>query len=72
MNPTETSVSLKKWHQGDMASLETLLKRHLSWIQNRVRQRIGTKLRHQLESCDIVQDAALQFLQYGPRFLLSD
>jgi RNA polymerase sigma factor (sigma-70 family) len=70
--PTDTLQKLEQWHRGEKAGLDTLLKRNLDWIQARVRQRLGTKLRQRLESCDIVQDAALQFMQYGPRFLVSD
>lgn len=69
---TETSFNLKQWHQGKEESLNTLLKRNITWIQARVRQRLSTKLRLKVESIDIVQDAAIQFLRYGPRFLISD
>jgi len=72
MTSTETSVSLQKWHQGDRDGLTALLDRHLSWIHARVRRRLGSRLRRMVESTDIVQDAAVEFLRYGPRFLLSD
>jgi RNA polymerase sigma-70 factor (ECF subfamily) len=72
IEPTDTRHNLKKWHEGDKAGLGALLERNISWIQARVRKRLGAKLRQRLESCDVVQDAALQFLQYGPRFLISD
>jgi RNA polymerase sigma factor (sigma-70 family) len=71
-DPSDTKSHLKAWHRGEEASLRSLLSRNLDWIHERVRQRLGDGLRQRLESCDIVQDAALQFLQYGPRFLLSD
>lgn len=71
-NHTETLQHLQKWHQGERDGLNALLNRHLSWIRDRVRKRLGNKLRQRVESCDIVQDAVLQFLQYGPRFLVSD
>jgi RNA polymerase sigma-70 factor (ECF subfamily) len=70
--PTDTADLLKSWHHGKEASLRDLLSRNLEWIYERVRQRLGDRLRLRLESCDIVQDAAVQFLQYGPRILVSD
>jgi RNA polymerase sigma-70 factor (ECF subfamily) len=60
------------WHKGDRISLDSLLKKHLGWIEVRVRQRLGPKLRRVVETSDVVQDVAMEFLQYGPRFFLSD
>lgn len=71
-DPSGTTDHLREWHRGKRADLDKLLNRHLDWIHERVRKRLGTQLRQRLESCDIVQDAAYQFLQYGPRFVLSD
>ncbi len=68
---SETALNLKKWNGGDLSGLEALLERHLPWIQDHVRNRLGPKLRKKTESCDIVQDAIIQFLKYGPRIQLS-
>jgi RNA polymerase sigma-70 factor (ECF subfamily) len=68
---TETYNNLLRWHKGDEAALDALLGCHLSWIKTHVRQRLGKGLRRRVESSDIVQDAILQFLRYGPRILLS-
>jgi RNA polymerase sigma-70 factor (ECF subfamily) len=72
MEETETSIFLKQWNQGDRNALEDLLERHLSWIRARVRKRLGPFLRKKGESCDYVQEAVVQFLQYGPRIAISD
>ena len=75
MNPqkTETAHFLKQWHEGDSDGLNALLERHLPWIREHVHQRIGPLLRKMGDTCDYVQDAMVQFLQYGPRFtVLSD
>lgn len=69
---TETSYHLQKWHRGDRESLDALLKQHIPWIQAHVHKRLGPKLRRMMETTDIVQEAAIQFLQYGPRFHVSD
>jgi RNA polymerase sigma-70 factor (ECF subfamily) len=69
---TETSISLKQWHQGNRKALEILLEQHLSWIRARVRKRLGPFLRKKGDSCDYVQEAVVQFLQYGPRIAVSD
>lgn len=72
MVDTETSISLKRWHQGDREALQALLERHLSWIRARIRKRLGPFLRKKGDSCDYVQEAVVQFLQYGPRIAISD
>jgi RNA polymerase sigma-70 factor (ECF subfamily) len=69
-NPT--SQFLQDWHQGDPKGLESLLERHLPWIQSFVHKRLSDLLRRKAETGDIVQDAVVQFLRYGPRFHLSD
>jgi len=69
---TMTSRCLERWNQGKSSGLTDLLERHLPWIRSRVRKRIGPRLRRMVESSDIVQDAAMQFFQYAPRFSMSD
>jgi RNA polymerase sigma-70 factor (ECF subfamily) len=69
-NPT--SRFLQDWHHGDPQGLESLLERHLSWIQSFVHHKLSDLLRRKAETGDIVQDAVVQFLRYGPRFHLSD
>jgi len=69
---TQTSVDLTRWHEGDEEALNSLLERHLAWITRKVRARIGRKLRAKTESGDIVQDALVRFLRYGPPFIVSD
>ena len=47
------------------------MERHLPWIQKQVRLRLGSKLRAKGETCDYVQDAVIQFLEYSPRFIVT-
>jgi RNA polymerase sigma factor (sigma-70 family) len=69
---TETTISLQRWHEGNQEGLNSLIERHLPWIHDQVRARMGPTLRKKAETCDYVQDAMIQFLQYGPRFVLSN
>lgn len=69
---TETAKSLKLWHEGDRKGLEILIKRHLPWIRNQVHRRVGPLLRKRGETGDYVQEAMVQVLQYGPRFVISE
>lgn len=62
---------LENWHRGDSKALEALLERNLTWIRARVRSRLGPLLRAKEESSDVVQDVVVEFLRYGPRFLLA-
>lgn len=63
-----TPELLDRWHGGDDAALEELLALHGTWIHHRVRRRLGAALRKKVESVDIVQDALVELLKYGPRF----
>jgi RNA polymerase sigma-70 factor (ECF subfamily) len=71
-SPSETRDLLQRWRQGDRGALDTLLERDLPWIQAHVRRQLGPALRSRLESGDIVQEAVIEFLKYGPAFVLSD
>lgn len=68
---TPSSIFIQQWHDGDRQALEKVLKRHLPWIQSYVHRKISSLLRSKTETGDIVQDAVVQFLKYGPRFHLS-
>lgn len=72
MDENGTSISLQQWHKGDQNALDALIERHLSWIRGRVQRRLGSKLREKGDISDYVQDAVVEFLQYGPRFTISN
>jgi len=65
---TETTQLLDRWHKGDREALESLVERHLPWIKEQVGRRLGGLLRQAANPSDYVQDAMVQFLEYGPRF----
>ena len=66
-----TAEDLRRWNAGDAEGLKSLLENHLPWIEKYVRKRLGARLRQKAETQDIVQDAMLQFLRYGPRIDLA-
>lgn len=70
--PLETTDLLQRWHAGDARALEELLRRDLPWIEAFVRRRLGPLLRAKAETVDYVQDAVIEVLRYGPRFVCSD
>lgn len=72
MDHSETSLNLQRFHQGEKEGLEALLQRHLPWILEKVRKNLSPLLRRQGDSEDYAQDVVVQFLQYAPRFILSD
>src|SRR5262245_11241046 len=74
MNPEEspTTVLLRRWHAGDEDAVRELLERHLPWIRAHVQRRLGPALRRAGETGDYVQEALLEFLRYGPRFVVSE
>ena len=66
---SETMQLLVAWHGGDRSALETLIERDLDWITQHVRRRLGPLLRARGDTQDYVQDAMIEVLQYGPRFV---
>lgn len=70
--PMETVTLLRRWHAGDQQALAALLERHLAWIHEHVRMRLGPALRQKAESMDLVQDALVDVLRWGPKFTISD
>ncbi len=68
----ETAELLRRWHDGDGEALEQLIQRDLPWIREHVKKRLGPLLRGKAETQDYVQDALVEFLRYGPRFLTED
>jgi RNA polymerase sigma factor (sigma-70 family) len=69
---SQTWLFLQQWNQGDQEGLNALVERHIPWIRAHVSRRLGPLLRKKGDTCDYVQDAMIQFLQYGPRIHLSD
>jgi RNA polymerase sigma-70 factor (ECF subfamily) len=69
---SEITRLLRRWHDGDEAALEAIVRAHLPWIARVVHSRLGEKLRAKTDTQDIVQEALVAFLRYGPRFLIRD
>ncbi len=69
---SETARLLVRWRQGDRKALEQILARDLPWIEALVRRRLGPQLRAREETVDLVQDAMVQVLRSGPRFVVED
>lgn len=63
---------LQRWHAGDQEALAALLAAHLPWLHEQVRNRMGPAMRAQIESDDLVQQAFVDFLRSGPKFLVRD
>ncbi len=68
----QTLELLRRWNSGEQAALDALLERHLEWITDYVHGRLGARLRGRAETMDFVQASMLDFLRYGPRFMVSD
>ncbi|MFH0947091.1 MAG: sigma-70 family RNA polymerase sigma factor [Planctomycetota bacterium] len=66
-----TAYLLREWQEGDDESLGTLLERHLPWLRRYVRRQMKPSLRVRADTADLVQDAVLELLRYGPRFRIS-
>jgi RNA polymerase sigma-70 factor (ECF subfamily) len=64
---SRTTELLLRWNEGDAGALQSLLEKHMEWIRATVTRQLGPELRSKLETGDLVQEAMLDFLQYGPR-----
>jgi RNA polymerase sigma-70 factor, ECF subfamily len=71
MFKSDTSILLKKWHEGDSGSLDTLLEQHLPWIREQVRRHMTSLLKSKGETLDYAQDVVIQFLRFAPRFRMA-
>lgn len=60
------------WQDGQVQDLEELLKKHLSWVQRYVHNRLGDFRRSKVDTGDVVQEAMIQFLRHGPRIQLKN
>ena len=63
---------LRRWNAGDREALAGLLDRHLEWVRQHVQKRLGPQLRGKAETLDYVQEAVVDFMEYGPRFELAN
>jgi len=62
---------LPNWRERSPENVEDILQRHLPWVQAYVHRRLGNFRRSKADTGDIVQDAMVQFLKYGPRIRLA-
>src|SRR5262245_63953732 len=65
----ETTQLLHRWRDGDESALGEIVQRHLPWVRQHVREHLSGDLRAKLATEDVVQDAMLDFLRNGPRFV---
>jgi RNA polymerase sigma-70 factor (ECF subfamily) len=63
---------LQRWHRGDERALEELIARDLPWLRNEAMRRMGSELRQRQEADDVVQQALVHVMQFGPRFEVAD
>jgi len=66
------SQLLERWCAGDGEALAALLEQELPWIRTLVRRRLGGLLRRAGDTQDYVQEALLDVLRLGPRFVVAE
>jgi RNA polymerase sigma factor (sigma-70 family) len=71
-DPARVADCLRRWHEGDAAALDELLRRELPWIKEMVKRRMGAILLQAESSSDLVQDVVVSILRNGPRFVIGD
>jgi RNA polymerase sigma-70 factor (ECF subfamily) len=68
----DTLLLLRRWHGGDGAALAALIEHDLPWLRTVVQARMGAELAARNDADDVVQQALVNVLQYGPRFEADD
>ncbi|MEM7200630.1 MAG: sigma-70 family RNA polymerase sigma factor [Planctomycetota bacterium] len=69
---SRTTHLLARWRAGDDDALDQLMRRHLPRIRGMVRRRLGGVLRRKAELDDYVEEAVVEFLQYGQRVTINN
>ncbi|MCA8952080.1 MAG: sigma-70 family RNA polymerase sigma factor [Planctomycetes bacterium] len=59
-------------HRGDDAALQRLIAEHLPWIERHVRRKLSAVLRRDGDTQDFVQEALVEVLRDGPRFVVEN
>ncbi|MCA9321663.1 MAG: sigma-70 family RNA polymerase sigma factor [Planctomycetes bacterium] len=68
-----TTYFLGRWQDDDdRDALDVLIARHMQRIREMVEPRLSAEMRQKLETGDIVQEAVLEFLRYGPPFRIQN
>src|SRR5262245_24154474 len=63
---------LRRWNAGDREALSVLLARVLPEVRACVHRRLGPVLRAKADTNDVVQEAVAEFLEHGPRFVVTE
>lgn len=67
-----TTQRLRQWHEGDREALDSLLRQFMPELHRYASSKLGEKLRWKEETADVIQDAIINFMTYGPPFLLEN
>jgi RNA polymerase sigma factor (sigma-70 family) len=68
----EMAGLLRRWADGEDAVVGRITELVLPFVRRRARELLGEELRAKLDSEDVAQDAAMEFLRYGPRYVPKD
>ncbi|MFO1077458.1 MAG: sigma-70 family RNA polymerase sigma factor [Planctomycetota bacterium] len=72
MTADTITATVLRLHRGDPVALQRLVADHLPWIEQHVRRRLSQQLRRDGETCDFVQEALIEVLRDGPRFVVEN
>ena len=70
--PSETGVLVQRARKGDDGAMSALLERYQPRVMRIVRRRLGSELRSQMESGDVVQDAMVEVIRSLESFEAKD
>jgi RNA polymerase sigma factor (sigma-70 family) len=59
----------RRWRDGDRDALDQLLTMIQPWLRTEISQSLGNRVRGMQDSLDLAQNAVLNFLKWGPKFV---
>lgn len=67
-----TRELLEQFHGGDPSALARLMQLHYPWLREQVHRKLNTNLRRDGDTNDYLNTLAVNVLERGPRFVVSD
>lgn len=59
----------RRWRDGDSDALDQLVTMIQPWLRSEISKSLGNRVRGMQESLDLAQNAVLNFLNWGPKFV---
>ncbi len=69
LNPPSALDLFRRWRDGDRGALDELVATIQPWLRGEISKSLGNRARGVQDSLDLAQNAVLNFLSWGPKFV---